>query len=308
VTPPVIFSAENLTNTTPTTTILFSGTGVPNFVISTDLITATTSVGADGNWSMPIDNISQGTTTINFFAEPDETHLSISTIDVETGITHIINYIKSEPTEVVIFVADGLDIFATEPEECQKSLIPDGCLITTTVVNMSWGSNSGLASEYGIRVNGRRTIFTPETSRLLYLNNNTTNTIEVFARDMFDNESDYIIYEVMVYERPVIIENIDWSDTNEGVKITLYNNTLYDLDLNDWTLTLWDGSFNLGLTGTIPAQGEYVLAKDTGVSQAGVDQTYTEAFYNQYRGDEIMNVNYLADLISYYEFNQVSAY
>jgi hypothetical protein len=63
----------------------------------------------------------------------------------------------------------------------------------------------------------------------------------------------------------------------------------------------------MGLTGTIPARGEYVLAKDIGVPQAGVDQTYTETFKNFGDYDEIMNLLHSVDTISYYIFNMPSA-
>ena len=302
VSSPTVLSAENIINTTPTTTIMFSGTSTPDFIISNDFDLISTTTDTDGNWSLSIENISEGTTTINFFAEPDILHASSTIYDIETKVTTIINYLKSEPTEVNIFVPAGpaVSISVPEPEQCQDSLLTDRCLITSDELEMSWSSNSSNLDYYTININDDPddTTTTTDTSGTLDLYDETENIIEIFATDTEGNESDHIIYEVIVYRQPIYVEPF-WSSDYMGAinsQINLYNRTPYDLNLENWSLSTQSGLFNVDLQGQIEGRGTFVLIKSAdGVEITGADQIYEDTLT---RDDERLYLNYFSDILS----------
>lgn len=284
VSAPTIISAENITNTTPTTTILFSGTSTPEFIITTDFASTSTSTDISGNWSLTIENILEGTTTLNFYAEPDILHASSTSFSSSTNVTTIINYEKSDPAEATVFVtpAPSVNISVPAPVQCEDSLLIDRCLITSDELEMSWNSTSPNISYYTIIINDdpEYTSTTTETSGVLDMDNKTENVIEIFATDNTGLESDHIIYEVIVYREPIYVEPF-WSNdyySAENLQINLYNNTPYDLNLENWSLISKDSSFVITLTGQVEKSGEYILVKDSGGGAVitGADQTYTD--------------------------------
>jgi hypothetical protein len=284
VSPPSILSAIDITNTTPTTTILFSGTSTQDFIITTDFATTSTSTDSFGNWSLAIENISEGTTTLNFYAEPDILHSSSTSFASSTKVTTITDYIKSASTTATVFVASApaVNISVPAPVQCGDSLLTDRCLITTEELEMSWNSTSPNISYYTIIINDdpEDTSTTTETSGILELYDKTENTIEIFATDNTGLESEHIIYEVIVYWEPVSAVP-DWSNDSYSAinsQIILHNNTPYDLNIENWVLLSEDGSFNITLTEQIKKNGEYVLIKDSGSGEeiTGADQTYIQ--------------------------------
>jgi hypothetical protein len=83
----------------------------------------------------------------------------------------------------------------------------------------------------------------------------------------------------------IIINEIAWSGTQANVNaewIELYNPNNYTVNLSGWTLRAIDGTPNITLTGTIPAQGYYLLERtaDTTISDIPADQIYTGALAN----------------------------
>jgi hypothetical protein len=300
---PTVISAEDITNTTPFTTILFSGTSTPDFIITTDFSSISTSTDSFGNWSLLIENISEGTTTLNFFTEPDILHASTTYFDPSTNVTTVINYEKSDPAEITVFVipAPSVNISVLAPAQCADSFLVDRCLITSDELEMSWSSDSLDLNYYTIIINDDLddTSTTTEISGILDLYDETENTIEIFATDNTGLESDHIIYEVIVYRQPISVEP-DWrSDYFSAInsKIILYNNTPYNLDLENWSLSTLVGSFALNLTGVIQASGEYILIKDSGSGAVitGANQTYTNTLT---RTNEIIYLKRFLETIS----------
>jgi len=300
---PTVISAENLINTTPTTTILFSGTSTPDFIITTDFSSISTSTDSLGNWFLSIENFSEGTTTLNFFAESDILHASSTYFDSDTNITTIINYEKSDSREVTVFVtpAPSIKISVPAPIQCEDSLLADRCLITSDEVEMSWSSDSSDLDYYTIIINGdpEDTSTTTEISGVLYLYDKTENTIEIFATDITGLESDHIIYEVIVYRRPISVEP-DWSSdyfSAVNSQIILYNNTPYNFNLENWSLSTLVDSFFVALSGQINARGAYTLIKDSGDGAVitGADQTYTDTLT---RANEILYLKRFSEIIS----------
>lgn len=282
VSPPTVLSAINITNTSPTTTILFSGTSSVDFIISNDFDSISTSTDMEGNWSLNLENIPQGTTTINFYAEPDLVHSSSTIIDSITGFATTTYYTKSSATESAVFVeSDEVpDISVAEPEICQTSFLADRCLVKTPEILMSWNSNSANLDHYSVIINDGETVEYTATSSILILDDYTENKIEIFAVNDKGDESDHIIYEVIVYTNIVIINEIAWMGTVASAYdewMELYNVTPYDIDLSNWSLRSADNGINISLENQIGGEGYYLLERtdDTTVSNIPADQIYT---------------------------------
>jgi len=289
VSSPTILSAVDITNTTPTTTILFSGTSTTNFIITNDLASTSTSTDAEGNWSIAIEDFSQGTTTLSFYAEPDSEHLSTSTFVSSTNITSVINYTKSEPTEAMVFVEnieeDVLDISVPEPLQCESSLVEDICLITSTELEMSWSTNSNNLAYFTVIINDVVST-TTATSSVLTLEDYGENIIEVFAVNNLSEESEHISQTVEVYIHAVVINEVAWMGTNASANdewIELYNSTPYDINLENWTLKTEDEDLNITLENQIEAEGFYLLERtsSTTISDVNENQIYTGALSNE---------------------------
>jgi len=80
----------------------------------------------------------------------------------------------------------------------------------------------------------------------------------------------------------VVINEIAWMGTKVSAAdewIELYNNTDQDIDLADWILLSTDSIPTINLSGTIPAQGYFLLERtdDNTVSNIAADQIYTGA-------------------------------
>ena len=79
----------------------------------------------------------------------------------------------------------------------------------------------------------------------------------------------------------VVISEIAWMGTTKSFSdewIELYNNSGTDVVLDGWQLNAADGAPAIMLTGTIPANGYFLLEKtdDQSVSSIPADQIYSE--------------------------------
>ncbi|HIP97259.1 MAG TPA: lamin tail domain-containing protein, partial [Anaerolineae bacterium] len=88
----------------------------------------------------------------------------------------------------------------------------------------------------------------------------------------------------------VVINEVAWMGTAASSYdewIELKNNTDQDIDLNGWTLVAADGTPSVALTGTVPANGYYLLERtdDTTVSNIPADQIYKGILEN---GGEVL--------------------
>ena len=83
-------------------------------------------------------------------------------------------------------------------------------------------------------------------------------------------------------ESTIIISEIAWMGTTVSSNdewIELKNNTGSNIDLAGWTLIAQDGSPTINLSGTIPANGYFLLERTDDESAPGItaDQIYTGA-------------------------------
>jgi hypothetical protein len=84
----------------------------------------------------------------------------------------------------------------------------------------------------------------------------------------------------------VVINEIVWMGTTKSANdewIELYNNTSQVIDLTGWILQATDGTPEIALTGTIPAQGYFLLERtdDQTVPEIPADQIYTGTLNNK---------------------------
>ncbi len=83
----------------------------------------------------------------------------------------------------------------------------------------------------------------------------------------------------------VVINEVVWAGTGASTAdewIELKNNTSGPITLTGWTLVAADGTPNVALTGTIPADGYFLLERndDSTVSDIPADQIYTGVLGN----------------------------
>ncbi|MBN8210409.1 lamin tail domain-containing protein [Bacillus sp. NTK071] len=83
----------------------------------------------------------------------------------------------------------------------------------------------------------------------------------------------------------VVINEIAWMGTTADYNdewVELYNNTSSPVSLDGWNLASTDGTPSIPLTGTIPANGYYLLERtdDSTVSEVSANETYSGAMGN----------------------------
>jgi phosphatidylserine/phosphatidylglycerophosphate/cardiolipin synthase-like enzyme len=90
----------------------------------------------------------------------------------------------------------------------------------------------------------------------------------------------------------VVVNEVAWMGTTYSYNdewIELYNTTDTAIDLTDWTLNAFDGTPSITLSGSIPANGYYLLERtdDTSVPGVAADLIYTGSMEN---GGEILEL------------------
>jgi len=81
-----------------------------------------------------------------------------------------------------------------------------------------------------------------------------------------------------LYKQEVVINEIAWAGTQADSThewIELYNNTEGDIDLTNWKLKAEDGEPLINLSGTIPAQGFYLLETNENATSEPHNLTYS---------------------------------
>ncbi|MDP5276168.1 phospholipase D-like domain-containing protein [Chengkuizengella axinellae] len=97
-------------------------------------------------------------------------------------------------------------------------------------------------------------------------------------------------------EGKVVINEIAWMGTNVSSNdewIELYNNTNSSITLEGWVLVSTDGTPNIQLSGTIPANDYFLLERtdDSTVSNIAADMIYTGALSNTSENLELRDEN-----------------
>jgi hypothetical protein len=92
----------------------------------------------------------------------------------------------------------------------------------------------------------------------------------------------------------VVINEVAWAGTVASADdewMELYNTSSNSVDLTDWTLAAIDGTPNITLEGTIPANGYFLLERssDDTIKDIVVDQIYSGALANAGESLELRN-------------------
>ncbi|MEI6528726.1 MAG: right-handed parallel beta-helix repeat-containing protein [bacterium] len=285
---PNILSVIDNSKTFPTTVVSVSGTGTAGYIISNNYSSGTTTVDSSGYWSLLLSGISQGTSTIQFFAEPDFGMATTSYFNASTSATTTIIYTKSAASEIAFYIDNvGPEITVPDPSQCSLSFSADGCVISTTTVTFLWTSDSPDIAYYTLNVKDGITATTTDHGLEIVFSPSAEYEVDISATDINGNVGPVITKKVAIYDSPVVINEVAWMGTAASANdewIELYNPTDYKINLANWTLAAssWKAGKQVALSGEISPKGYYLLERtdDGAVSNVTADLVYTGALNN----------------------------
>lgn len=231
-----------------TTSITFSGTTTPGFLVAgTDGTEATTTIAdADGDWTLSF-VLPEGENEVSFSADDGAGNMSgIATRTVTIDVT--------PPSAPVLSIA-----------ECENSFSSGICMIATTTVTLVWDAVPGAAFYSVGEVAGLDVSSTTATSQEMdSLSDRVEETLYINAYDALGNSVLSNAAIVLPFNLAVTINEIAWSGVGtfpEDEWIELSNNTDYAIDLTHFTLVSADSGLNIPLSGSIAAHGFYLIER-----------------------------------------------
>ena len=255
----------------------FNGTAEVNSIISQNFSQATITTDANGNWSLALASLPQGTTTIQFFAKDAAGNVSDS---AERSI--FIDSI-SPATELLI-------------NECASTLAAGQCLITSPTLTLNWSTIANDIDHYIVECESNNAVCsnfnfsnTTATSTTYAIpNSDASYSFRAKAVDKNGNEGAVDSKTAIVVSKPIVINEVAWAGTSSNHSqdewIELYNNTDSDIDLTGWVLrSKTDNSPYIKLSSVIPAKEFYLLERskdDNTILDIAANQTYTGALEN----------------------------
>tara|TARA_B100000315_G_scaffold232875_1_gene245545 strand:+ start:1004 stop:3214 length:2211 start_codon:yes stop_codon:yes gene_type:complete len=256
-----------------TTTIEFTGTATSTLVISNSYSSSTTTADVNNEWSLTLEDFSEGTTTISFYStdnddltsQAEEYQLTIDTTPPST------------PTLTIT--------------ECSNSLSASACLSPSTTANLSWTATSTDISYYGVIKDNTQVSTTTDTDSSTTLSNGTY-SMEIVAYDEVGNSSTSTSQSIIIDTMPVIINEIAWSGTASSSAdewIELYNRTSYTIDLSNVTLSASDEAPYISLSGTITSNSYYLIER-TDDTTTSVTADLTSSFSELSNTVEILSL------------------
>jgi len=270
INPPQITFPANFSQLA-TSTITFSGTASSTQIISTDFSNATTTVNQSNHWEIILENFSQGTTTLQFFANDNQATSNPTEIEI------FVEFVTSTPPKIVLLDAPTLKI-----AQCENSMLTTACWVATTTLDISWATTTSCAdfSHFNFNNNGVMASTTATSTQVINLADNTDWIFEVGVEDIYGNISPVASQIVTIKLLPVVINEIAWAGTDASVTdewIELYNLSNEEIDLTDWLLYSQDGSPKIFFSGasnkTISAKGYYLIERtdDTTINDISAD-------------------------------------
>ena len=243
---PTILSPSNFSLPFATTTVTFTGTSSPQFVISNSITSATTTANGSGDWTMSFNSLSQGTTTVNFIA------------------TNLANATSSPRT--VSFAVDTVspNISVSIPA-CGFSLRAASCLIPTSQTALALSSTATDISYFEV-FRDDVSVGTTTNTTTTVATSNGAHTLFAVAVDLAGNRATSSVATAEISSSPLVINEIAWagsaaSPSDEWVE--LYNRTSETLQLSSVTLAAEDGTPYIPLSGTIAANSYYLIERGT---------------------------------------------
>lgn len=254
--PPVIASPGQDNQTFATTTITSSGTAEASSIISNNISSTTAIADSAGNWSLAVDALLQGTTTIQFFAKDAAGN-------------------QSAAANRTVFIDSVSPDLSLTISECGQSFSPELCVIATTTVSISWSTSATDIAYYELNCTQNGIACQPSLISTTTATS-TTYTIPIdFSRYQFSakaidaagNQSSVQTKTIEVATRPIIINEVAWAGTSasrtEDEWIELKNNTSQTISFDDsWVLrSETDGAPYLTLSGAIAPYGFYLIER-----------------------------------------------
>lgn len=260
---PIILSPADFSTPFLTTTITFSGTSTPGLTVFCDFghDNAVMSDSETGEWVLEINNLPQGTTTLNFFARDAEDHVSEP---VAVGIA-----VDSLPPTVTLTVA-----------ECDNSLVADRCLISPVEeINVSWSATKGEYVSYELKEVWEFWDFAGEEVDIVLATTASTSLVLdcdyppyypvgwrlVLSAENSVGERIYSEpFEIWFDPWPLIINEVGWtgtaaSSTDEWLE--LYNPLPFEQSLEGFWIVGLEEKPLIELAGVISGQGFYLIER-----------------------------------------------
>ncbi len=271
--PPIITAPSSDGAVSTSTTLTFAGTAEKAAIISNNMTSATTTTDNTGNWSLGLTGLTQGTSTILFYATDAAGNISTS-------------------SSRIVVVDTAAPSVSLTMSACNQSLATSGCLLATTSLALAWSSASSDVNTYLVSCTSGGTTCTnfpsslgstaATTTTYAAPDDNTNYIFSVTARDSNGNTSHAATQTVSVATRPVVINEIAWAGTSsarpEDEWMELYNITDKNINLTNWILrSATDNTPYIPLSGTIAAKSFFLLERtnDTTLSDIAANQIYT---------------------------------
>ena len=168
-------------------------------------------------------------------------------------------------------VPPPLPIDTTPPDfnysikECAHSIIDGTCTVATSSVTLEMSSVASDLAYYAVDVDGVFATSTFDTA-LADLIPSGTHNISAAAYDLSGNVATGTPIVVTYIKRPIVISEIAWAGTEEGVDrqwIELYNNTGSTINLSEFILRGKSGTPNFLFPSNISPNSYYLIDRDT---------------------------------------------
>ena len=288
------------TSTATTTEMIITST---NIATTTEEVATTTSVIATTT-EVIIESIATTTsTTTTDVATITATTTDEITTTIATTIATTTATTTDQVEEVEVIDTEAPEFAFTLPDQCLNISPTEACLLLNQTANFVFSPVSDDIAFYTISVLDGITATTSENSFTLEFDDDSIYTVSLSATDTAGNISTITVIDLDIYFVPIRIGEFVWnnintqdiSDENEAEKIEIINDTPYDIDLANWSLSTADGSFNLNLEGQVGPGKYFSLVRQVDdLSGDLADQIYTATLK---RGSEFLNLKYFSDTI-----------
>ncbi len=189
------------------------------------------------------------------------TNPEVSEVEPPSNSEPEVSVDTTPPTPIDV---EGPDI-AFSIFECENSISSDGCLLfATTTLHLSWQTAADDLDYFELNFNGSIATTTATSTEIVVLDN-SLNIFSIRAKDKTGNWSQTKSQTVEISSMPVVINEVAWAGTGPSHAndewIELYNRTSKEINLSNWVLHTTSGKPYIPLSGTISANGYYLLER-----------------------------------------------
>lgn len=275
-TKPMLISPVGENQVFTVTTATFKGRAEKNSTITNSINskTSTTDSSEDfGFWTLILDSLPQGTSTIEFFSTDEAGN-------------------KSEAISSTIFVDSIGPSSSLTVSDCNQSLSTEGCLTTDMDLTLEWSSSASDFSRYFVSCETEGGVCsnfsvspTATTTTYTVPANNTIYTFKVKAVDIYGNQGTEQSKAVEIMDRPIVINEIAWAGTSatqdQDEWIELYNPTNRTIDISQMKVkSQTDNKPNINLSGTLAAKSYYLIERTDDTTISDITASTTASFGN----------------------------